>query len=1265
MILFFKTLQDTIIALNSVHSLHQEDIQKLTWLFGDAEKLGDEVLTGWFVGPRKEMLTPWSTNAVEITQNMGIQGIQRIEEYIQVADQSAGYDPMLKALYHNLDQKIFTIEKRPDPILEIGDIAVYNEQEGLALSPDEIGYLNSVSEKLGRKLTDGEVFGFSQVNSEHCRHKIFNGTFIIDGVEQEMSLFQLIRKTAEQNPNLIISAYKDNCSFVQGPVVEQFAPKTQDKPDFFEITDIETVLSLKAETHNFPTTVEPFNGAATGTGGEIRDRIAGGKGSLPIAGTAVYMTSYPRNKTDSPLNPPVGDLNSQVSGNLNEAGNLKASPSERFGGAGAPWENAIPARDWLYQTPEEILIKASNGASDFGNKFGQPIITGSVLTFEHFENDRKYGFDKVIMLAGGIGFAAKKDSLKDEPVKGDKIVLLGGDNYRIGMGGGAVSSVATGEFKNHIELNAVQRANPEMQKRVYNAIRALSESAENPIVTVHDHGAGGHLNCLSELVEATGGKIDTAKLPVGDPTLSQKEIIGNESQERMGLVMHEKDVPFLQRIADRERAPMYVVGEATGDMQFTFENSKTGEKPIDWQLSYMFGKPPKTVLTDTTRNEKFADLEYDQAKIGEYLENVLQLEAVACKDWLTNKVDRSVTGRIAKQQCTGQLQLPLNNVGVITLDYQGEKGLATTIGHAPVAALVDAEAGSVLSIAESLTNLVWAPLSDQLKSVSLSANWMWPAKNEGENARIYKAVKAASDFACELGINIPTGKDSMSMTQKYSDGLVYSPGTVIVSASGEVSDVKKVVEPVLINDPATSVYFIDFSKMNRRLGGSAFSQVMNKLGNEAPSVADSAYFAAAFNVLQDCIEDRNILAGHDISSGGLITTLLEMCFSDNYSGMALDLSGIGEPDTVKVLFSENPGVVVQVADTSAFEAKLNQAEVGFVLIGKPSGTRQFTLKNGTDEFDFDLNSLRELWFRSSYLLDRKQSGEKLALERFQNYKKNELHYVFKNFSGRAADLGIGLKRRQPSGIRAAIIREKGVNGDREMAYMMYLAGMDVKDVHMTDLISGRETLEDVNMIVFVGGFSNSDVLGSAKGWAGAFKYNDAARLALDNFYRREDTLSLGVCNGCQLMVELGLVYPERTEKPKMLHNESHKFESGFVNVEILPNQSVMLGSMAGMKLGIWVAHGEGKFSLPQEESAYRIPMKYSNTAYPGNPNGSEYNTASLCSEDGRHLVMMPHLERAFKPWHWPYYPSERKSDEITPWMEAFVNARKWIESKIK
>lgn len=1222
MILFFETKSGNIIAVNAGQPISDQDIQKLRWLFDEATLLEKETISGYFVGPRKEMLTPWSTNAVEITQNMGITGLVRMEEFQPVSGPEARFDPMLQHLYPQLDQLVFTIDRHPDAIIYIDNIAEYNEKEGLALSSEEIEYLNSVAQALGRQLTDSEVFGFSQVNSEHCRHKIFNGTFIIDGVEKDLSLFKLIKKTTATHPNKIVSAYKDNCSFADGPVVEQFAPQTQDKPDFFEVKEIKTVLSLKAETHNFPTTVEPFNGAATGTGGEIRDRIAGGKGALPIAGTAVYMTAYPRTE------------------------------------ASRPWEQAFPERSWLYQTPEEILIKASNGASDFGNKFGQPLINGSVLTFEHFEDNRKYAFDKVIMLAGGIGFGKKEDSLKDTPEPGQKLVLLGGDNYRIGMGGGAVSSVATGEFENKIELNAVQRANPEMQKRVYNAIRALAESDNNPIISIHDHGAGGHLNCLSELVEDTGGVIHIDQLPVGDPTLSLKEIVGNESQERMGLVIKEEHLDTLRKIADRERAPMYVIGETTNDKLFVFEKLATGEKPINWKLEHMFGNPPKTIMQDSTTTARFAEVEYNSEKIETYLEQVLQLENVACKDWLTNKVDRSVTGRIAKQQCAGQLQLPLNNLGVIALDYRGKSGLATALGHAPAAGLIDAANGSVLSIAEALTNIIWAPLTDQIRGISLSANWMWPCKNNGEDARIYDGVQSASDFACALGINIPTGKDSCSMTQKYKDEIVFSPGTVIISASAEVSDIRKIVEPVLVPDKA--LYYIDFSKSPKALGGSAFAQIVNRLGRETPTVADADYFVLAFNTVQQLIENNKIYSGHDIGGGGLITSLLEICFSNNTSGLQLDLTGLEEADTIKVLFSENPGIIFQ-ADESA-EDFLALNDVAFVKLGYPDHSGKVAIANGSERYQFDIASLRDLWYKTSYLLDRKQSGEQMALERYKNYKHNGLNYNFGSFDGRASISGTRTGK-DASGIKAAIIREKGVNGDREMAYSMYLAGMDVKDVHMTDLISGREDLTDVNMIVFVGGFSNSDVLGSAKGWAGAFKYNEKARIALENFYKRDDTLSLGVCNGCQLVIELGLIETPQAIAPKMLHNESHKFESIFLDVTIQPNPSVMLGNMSGKTLGIWVAHGEGKFSLPSGENNYNIALKYAHSGYPGNPNGSDFDTAGICSPDGRHLAMMPHLERAIFPWQWGYYPDNRKNDEVTPWIEAFVNARKWIESK--
>ncbi len=1184
-----------------------------------------EKIEGFFIGPRKEMITPWSTNAVEITQNMGIENISRIEEYFKVENERAKYDPMLQVLYRDLDQTIFSTDQKPEPIRKIDNIAAYNEQEGLALNPEEIQYLDDLSKQLGRKLTDSEVFGFSQVNSEHCRHKIFNGIFIIDGEEKKSSLFQLIKKTSLENPNDIISAYKDNCSFVRGPVIEQFAPDRQDEAGVFEVRDIETVLSLKAETHNFPTTVEPFNGASTGTGGEIRDRIAGGRGAIPMAGTAVYMTSYPRPES------------------------------------GRDWETGIEPRKWLYQTPEEILIKASNGASDFGNKFGQPLICGSLLTFEHRENMQVFGYDKVIMLAGGIGYGKKKDSNKNIPEKGDQVILLGGDNYRIGMGGGAVSSVATGEYGHSIELNAVQRANPEMQKRVFNAIRALSETVENPVVTIHDHGAGGHLNCLSELVEATGGKIDLTRLPIGDPTLSDKEIIGNESQERMGLIMHNADIDRLKKIASRERAPFYLIGEVTGDHRFTFENPKSGEKPIDLKLTDMFGNPPRTIMNDRRQTSTFEKPDFNANTFEKYLDNLLQLEAVACKDWLTNKVDRSVTGKIARQQCAGEVQLPLNDLGAVALDFRGGKGYATSLGHAPVAGLIDPAAGSVLSIAEALTNIIWAPLTQRLKSVSLSANWMWPSKNPGEDARLYDAVKAASDFAIALGINIPTGKDSLSMTQKYKDSTVYAPGTVIISAAAEVSDVKKIVDPVIRNDLNSILVYIDMSHDNKKLGGSSFAQVVNAIGDEAPTVRDPEYFARAFNAVQDLIGEGKIMAGHDISAGGLITTLLEMCFANVGGGLDIDLTTLGDRDTFRVLFSENPGIVIQAENIENLRI-LDETEIDYDIIGRPSKHRVLNVKTLHDTYSLDIDYYREKWYVSSYLLDRRQSGDELALERFMNFKSQPLSYDFGTFSGKMADYGIIHGRKERSGVKAAIIREKGVNGDREMAYALHLAGMDVKDIHMTDLIAGREDLSDVNMIVFVGGFSNSDVLGSAKGWAGAFRYNEKARNALDRFYKREDTLSLGVCNGCQLMVELGLVYPGHTAPPEMHFNASHKFESAFLNVDILPNNSVMLKSLTGYRLGIWVAHGEGRLTLPGGETAYHIPVKYSYDQYPGNPNGSDFSAAAICSEDGRHLAMMPHLERTFLPYQCAHYPSGRK-DEVTPWIEAFVNAREWIKSR--
>ena len=1218
MLLFFKNPKKTLYVVAVEAAFAEPHLNKLKWLFGNAEQIDQPTLSGSFVGPRAAMITPWSTNAVEITQNMDIQGITRIEEFQELTDPDTSFDPMLFERYDGLTQDSFTIDIAPQTTLEIDDIQAYNQQEGLALSSEEVAYLENLSKQLNRKLTDSEVFGFSQINSEHCRHKIFNGTFVIDGEEKPSTLFKLIKKTSQANPNSIVSAYKDNVAFIKGATVDQFAPKSADKPDFYEVKPFEAVLSLKAETHNFPTTVEPFNGAATGSGGEIRDRLAGGQGSLPLAGTAVYMTAYPRLEEDR------------------------------------PWEQGMAERKWLYQTPMDILIKASNGASDFGNKFGQPLITGSLFTFEHEEGGRKLGFDKVIMQAGGVGYAKASQAIKHTPKEGDKIVILGGENYRIGMGGAAVSSANTGAFGSGIELNAVQRSNPEMQKRAANAIRAMVESDENPIVSIHDHGAGGHLNCLSELIEETGGKIDLDKLPVGDPTLSDKEIIGNESQERMGLVLPEKAIAQLKTIAERERAPMYEVGVVTDDKHFSIASKKKGTHPMDLDLSALFGSSPKTVMTDETVVTTYEGLTYYPNQLYTYLSQVLQLESVACKDWLTNKVDRCVGGKVAKQQCAGALQLPLNNVGVMALDYNGKEGIATSIGHSPLTALISPTAGSRNAIAEALTNIVFAPLEGGLKGVSLSANWMWACRNKGEDARLYEAVEAASDFAIQLGINIPTGKDSLSMKQKYPEGGdVIAPGTVIISAAAHCTDVQKVVEPVLKRDGG-AIYYLNLSDDSYRLGGSAFAQILNKIGTEAPTVRDSNYFKKAFDAVQTLINEGKIQAGHDIGSGGLITTLLEMCFADNELGATIDLTALGEEDLLKVLFAENVGLVLQ-ADASVerfFEAQ----GIHYAKIGAVATAETLTINHFGKEYHFSIPELRDVWYLTSYLLDKQQTKNDKATERYQNYSEQPLQYTFPaRFTGE--------KPTCPAGKRpvAAVIREKGSNSEREMANALYLAGFDVKDVHTTDLISGRETLEDVQFIGAVGGFSNSDVLGSAKGWAGALLYNEQAKKALDNFFARPDTLSVGICNGCQLFMELEVINPEHSEHGKMWHNDSGKHESGFVSVAIPENNSVMLSSLAGSTLGVWISHGEGKFHLPLEESAYNIVGKYAYEEYPANPNGSDYNTAMLCDKSGRHLVTMPHIERSVFPWQWAYYPNEKAA--VSPWLEAFINAREWIEAR--
>lgn len=1226
MVTFFEGKGGIVYAVRHGKPIEAESDQSaLEWLFSGAKRVSGAELSGYYVGPRAEMITPWSTTAVEITENMGVGGrldIDRIE-FFTPAEEGTLFDRMLLRKYKGINEEIFTQTIQKEGVIEVRDIERYNKEEGLALSAEEIEYLQKVAQELGRPLTDSELFGFSQVNSEHCRHKIFGGTFVIDGEEKERSLFKMIKETSAEHPNNLVSAYKDNVAFNKGPVVQLFTPDNAEGPGFFHTYKAQSVLSLKAETHNFPTTVEPFNGAATGSGGEIRDRLAGGRASLPLAGTAVYMTPYTR---------------------------------ERH----YVWEKKISARPWLYQTPQELLTKASNGASDFGNKYGQPLITGSVLTFEHKEGEEVWGYDKVIMLAGGIGYAQERDALKGEAEPGDKIVVMGGDNYRIGMGGGAVSSVNTGQYADAIELNAIQRSNPEMQKRVANVIRAMAEGEHNPIISIHDHGAGGHLNCLSELVETQGGRIEIEKLPIGDPSLSDKEIISNESQERMGLLVKPEDIERLRRIAEREKAPFYVVGEATGDQELEFVD-KGGEKPFDLRLDQLFGSAPKTIMTDTTRPSHFSDLDGQQKEqlnannFVDNLRNVLALEAVGSKDWLTNKVDRSVSGKVARQQTVGPLQVPISDLGAVALDYSGTVGIATSIGHAPQVALVNAPAGSRVAIAEALTNLIGAPLKEGLKSVSLSANWMWPCKNDGENARLYSAVEAASDFAKALGVNIPTGKDSLSMTQKYPDGeKVLSPGTLIVSAAGEVSDVQKIVGPSWFGRGV--IYKVDLSSCEECLGGSALYQTLGVVGSKVPDVSNADYFTKAYEAIQEALSQGLATGVHDISAGGTIVALIEMMLGNGRGGLLIEHL---DQSLSSSLFAENSGVLLFAPEGSRLVSIFDEQGIRIEPIAVTTDEPTLVIKSKDLDVKLTQGELLKAWSVPSDSMEVYQSSAETARARKMNRGAQPLRYTLPNA------LSYKLPKREEnkrSGVVAAIIRDKGTNGEREMAYALYLAGFDVKDVHMTDLMTGRETLEDVRLAVFCGGFSHSDVLGSAKGWAAGFKFNEKAKAALSNFYARRDTISLGICNGCQLMGELGLLYPEHREKHRMAHNTSGKFESSFVSLTIPENNSVFLSSLVGATMGCWVAHGEGRFDLPYGVDRYNVAARYVYEEYPGNPNGSPEGIAALSSIDGRHLAMMPHPERSIFPWQCGHYP-EGRTDEVTPWFTLFQNAFEWCAAK--
>ncbi|MGA1826477.1 MAG: phosphoribosylformylglycinamidine synthase [bacterium] len=1201
-------------------------IEEIDWLF---QAIPTSIREGPFIGPLRSMVSPFATNVHEILKNLNIREVQRVEQF-QLIDNtgSLSFDRMLQSKYDRLDDTIFRVNEEKKSIEYITDIEAYNCKAGLALSTEEIEYLDDYAKQRGKALTDAELFGFAQANSEHCRHKIFNAHYILDGIPKKESLFDMIKATSHHSGHTIISAYSDNVAFLEGPPIVEFAPTS----GIFGIRRIESAISLKAETHNFPTTVCAFPGAATGSGGEIRDRMGGGRGSIPGIGIAGYLTSYAR----------VSDL---------------------------PWESALSAREYIYQDPITILIQASNGASDYGNKFGQPLIAGTVTTFEYQNMDIFIGWDKVIMLAGGVGHANKSHTKKGSPKKGDRVILLGGDNYRIGIGGGSVSSVNTGEFSSGLELNAVQRSNPEMQQRVYRVIRALVENADNPIISIHDHGAGGHFNCLSELLSESGGKIFMDTLPIGDPTLSDMEILGNESQERMAMVVPSSSVDMILKIAEREQCPCFVIGECTGDGRFIFQHGN-GERPVDLDFGFLFGKPPKMDVNVSSVQTEFPPVLIPEEDLETQIGKVLRLTKVASKEWLIHKVDRSVTGLVAQQQTVGPCQLPLSNIAVKSMDYTGKYGIAIGIGDRPIPGIVNTEAGARLSVGEALLNIIWAPLEEGLRSVALSANWMWPAHQPGEDARLYKAVQALSNLCIELGIPVPTGKDSLSMTQKYADGLVVrSPGTVIVTACGLCNDLIGIVTPDIKNNDDTTIAYIPFQELPETpsdfLGSGALAQIYNQLGGgeeNVPDITYPRYFKEVFDAVHKLIQEGIILAGHDVSDGGIIIALCEMAFAGN-CGLHVHLDK-------DAFFYEGLGVVIQFhnKDREYIGATIPD-KVKMYDIARPDFSTTMIKAVGKHNtinkniLNVDMRKLRRVWQQTSYDMEIRQMDKRVAQEGFKNFDVPMKPFAFpQHFDPHQNSPSTSS---QPK-IRAAIFREKGTNGDREMAYCLYHAGFEVQDITMTDITSGKETLADINFIVFCGGFSNSDVLGSARGWAGVFHYNSRAKRLLEAFYARHDTLSLGVCNGCQLMTLLNLIYPgyESNKQPRMLHNSSKIFESRFLSVDILESPAILFKDMRGSALGVWVAHAEGRFSLVGEKEEYSIPLVYSGSEYPFNPNGSSFNAAAICSKDGRHVAMMPHLERSIFPWQWGYYPDTWKmSHKITPWIIPFQNAREWIDKQ--
>ncbi len=1233
--------------------------------FGTSSFLADGA-TVVEVGPRLNFTTAWATNALSIFGACGLASISRIERSRRYAVRATRplddeerqvflalvHDRMTECPYLE-PLETFATGLAPEPVHAVpvlleGRAALerINREMGLAFDDWDLDYYTELfAERIGRDPTNVECFDIAQSNSEHSRHWFFRGRLIIDGQEMPHHLLALVRDTLDRNPNNSTIAFRDNSSAIRGYAVQTIVPGQPGHPCAVVPVTADYDVIFTAETHNFPSGVAPFPGAETGTGGRIRDVHATGRGALVVAGTAAYCV-----------------------------GNLQIPGYEQ------PWEDPTFQYPSNLASPLDIEIEASNGASDYGNKFGEPVIQGYTRSFGlRLPTGERREWIKPIMFSGGIGQMDARHREKGEPEDGMLVVKLGGPAYRIGMGGGAASSMVQGENVAELDFNAVQRGDAEMEQKVNRVIRACVELGDdNPIVSIHDQGAGGNCNVLKEIVHPRGARIEVRAIPVGDATLSVLEIWGAEYQEQNALLVRAEHQGLFRDLCEREHVPVAFVGRITGTGRIELHDGNDDSKPVDLSLDDVLGDmPQKTFELERVAAECVPLSLPTGLTVRDALDRVFRLVSVGSKRFLTTKVDRSVTGLLARQQCAGPLQLTVADVGVIAQSHFGVTGAATAIGEQPIKGLIDPAAMARLSVGEALTNLVWA-LASGLGDVKCSANWMWAAKLPGEGAALYDAAVAMRDVMVELGIAVDGGKDSLSMAARApgadgTDETVKAPGALVVSAYVTCPDITKTVTPDLKRPEHSRLLYIDLGGGRYRLGGSALAQVFGQVGDDVPDLDDTSAFARAFAAIQDLVGRRWILAGHDRSDGGLVTTLLEMAFAGD-CGFDVTIPAT-DVDPIDMLFAEELGLVLEVDAAQVAEVRdvLSGASVPCTEIGSTTREKHVRLAvGGRTVLDEDMRSLRDLWEATSFELDRLQAGAACVDAEQAGLRDRKTPAYATPF---VPELSAPAILESPTKPRVAILREEGSNGDREMTSAFFAAGFEPWDVIMSDLRDGRITLDRFRGVAFVGGFSFADVLDSAKGWAGVIRFNDDLVRQFRSFSERPDTFSLGVCNGCQLSALLGLV-PWRgipaEEQPRFIHNASGRFESRFTTVHIQRSPAIMLSGMEGAVLGVWSAHGEGRAHFPSGTLLDQVvrqdlaPIRFVDDdatvteRYPFNPNGSPQGVAALCSADGRHLAMMPHPERSIFTWQWGWMPQDwLRSYEVSPWLRMFQNARRW------